>query len=197
MFLMKNESNNFELPDYWKTIAQEKNSLKMAIALYNYVKHFISEGEILSQEDLAALSNTIANKLFIEYEWKVEEVNNMMGSFVEFTKYYVEKENIPPFLQDVEQFIQDFIEKTNFKIDSDSSFSHRRPVGFFIDIVPPQHIPTKEQVENKHIIFTKKEEFPKKKRLVFLMSFLNVVFQILLYLMIAVWWFMMMGIFCT
>lgn len=83
-----NDGNEFQFPPEWEGVAHSRDPLKMANTLYDNLKKQKHSGIIPHPDTIKYIIHTLKGILYREYEWDVEQLEELEEKFKELNKYY-------------------------------------------------------------------------------------------------------------
>ena len=82
------DNNKFQFPPEWEGVALSKNPLRMANTLYDNLKKQKHSGIIPHPDTIKYIIHTLKSILYREYEWDIEQLDELEKKFKELNKYY-------------------------------------------------------------------------------------------------------------
>ncbi len=88
---MEEGNGDFRLNPNWEPIANDKDVLGMANAMYADLKQHMFSGVMIPQESISQLMYIVKKVLYADFGWNKEELEALNDKFVELNKYYPEE----------------------------------------------------------------------------------------------------------
>ena len=175
-----NDNNNeFQFPPEWEGVALSRDPLRMANTLYDNLKKQKHSGIIPHPDTIKYIIHMLKGILYREYEWDIEQLEELEKKFKELNKYYPTSQ--PPGTKEVIlpniPMLDDILQKNELS----SIYLGIVPMGNIQNLLP-------NEKHNNNFFPEKKENTLKKRKWKIVKNIIKIIFNV------AIYWLALIGI---
>ena len=186
-------NNEFQFPPEWEGVALSRDPLKMANTLYDNLKKQKHSGIIPHPDTIKYIIHMLKGILYREYEWDIEQLDELEKKFKELNKYYPTSQ--PPGTKEVIlpniPMLDDILQKNELS-------------SIYLGIIPkeeyrklakqsnPNLLPNEKH--NNNFFPEKKENNLKKRKWIIVKNIIKIVFSVVIYWLALIGIFTLLGI---